>query len=224
MVALNQLSYPPHVGENGIWSQQVRPLDGTARPALFLDRDGVLVEEVHYLHRVEDVRLIKNAVDVIKVSNQLQIPVIVVTNQSGIGRGIYTWEDFAAVQNTMLSAFASQGAFVDAVYACPFHRAGKSPWNVVDHPDRKPGPGMLFRAAVKLQIRLNESWIVGDRADDIKAGKNAGLAGGLHVLSGHGDRDGERSAALEHGDNKFHVYTGDDIGSASVKLPLLIKI
>ena len=75
MVALNQLSYPPHVGENGIWSQQVRPLDGTARPALFVDRDGVLVEEVHYLHRVEDVRLIKNAVDAVSYTH-LTLPTI----------------------------------------------------------------------------------------------------------------------------------------------------
>ena len=221
IVNMVSLSYPPNVSANGIWSQQVRPIDGAMRPALFLDRDGVILEEVHYLRKVEDVRLIREAAAIIRASNNQRILVVVVTNQSGIGRGMYTWEDFKLVQNTMLAALADEEAYIDAVYACPFHGVANFPWNVRNHPDRKPEPGMLLRAASKLPISMSHSWIIGDRADDIKAGKNARLAGGFHVLSGHGNDDGERSAALAHGNDMFCVLTGDNIGSALNTLPIL---
>ena len=138
---------------------------------LFLDRDGVIVEEVNYLHRVKDMRLTANAATVIRAANTNGMPVIVVTNQSGIGRGKYGWSDFESVQAAMLSALTAENAFIDAVFACPFHSGGQAPWNIADHPDRKPGAGMLFRAAAMFSLDLTTSWIVGDRAGDIGAAR-----------------------------------------------------
>ena len=214
------LSFPPHVGDDGVWSEVLRPRDGTLRPALFLDRDGVIVEEVHYLHRPVDTRLIAAAAQVIGAANAKNIPVVVVTNQSGIGRGTYGWRDFSTVQFAMLRDLQAQDATVDAVFACPFHGNGIEPWNISDHPDRKPGPGMLRRGAAALSIDLGASWIVGDRAGDLGAGKNAGLAGGLHVLSGHGNDEGERAEARAQADETYRVYEGDHIGAALNLFPI----
>ena len=218
------IAFPPFVGDDGVWCQQIRAVSGEPRPAIFLDRDGVIVEEVHYLHRAEDMRLTTNAAVVIHAANTHDLPVIVVTNQSGVGRGNYGWSDFEAVQAAMLSALATENAFIDAVFACPFHGGGEAPWNIVDHPDRKPGPGMLLRAASMFPLDLAASWIVGDRADDMAAGKNAGLAGGLHILSGHGNRVGERAEALALSDTEFQVLTGDEVGAALKAFPLFPQL
>ena len=223
MANLSDLAYPPFVGDDGVWCEQVRLVSGGPRSALFLDRDGVIVEEVNYLHRVKDMRLTANAAVVIRAANTHGLPVIVVTNQSGIGRGKYGWSDFESVQAAMLSALTAENAFIDAVFACPFHSGGQAPWNIADHPDRKPGAGMLFRAAAMFSLDLTTSWIVGDRAGDIGAGKNAGLAGGLHVLSGHGNNAGERAKALEMANNAFPVLVGDEVGAAMKALPLFLQ-
>ncbi|MEK9723002.1 MAG: HAD family hydrolase [Rhodospirillaceae bacterium] len=210
----------PQVGADGVWSERLTAVDGPARPALFLDRDGVIVEEVHYLHRVADMRLCAGAATVIRRANEQGLPVVVVTNQSGIGRGTFTWRDFAAVQDAMLGELAALGAYVNAVFACPFHGSGVAPWNVPDHPDRKPAPGMLTRAQTLLPLDLGRSWLVGDRAGDMGAAKRAGLAGALHVLSGHGNDAGERAEALALADDGFRVLTGDGVADSLDALPL----
>lgn len=222
MANASALVYPPFVGEDGVWCQKVRAISGGPRPALFLDRDGVIVEEVHYLHRLEDMRLTINAAVVIRAANTLGLPVILVTNQSGVGRGNYGWSDFESVQLAMLDALVIQNAFIDAVFACPFHGGGMAPWNIADHPDRKPQPGLLLRAADMFPIDLAASWIVGDRAGDMGAGKNAGLAGGLHVLSGHGNDTGERAEALALADTAFQVLVGDEVGAALRAFPMFL--
>ena len=160
----------------------------------------------------------------IRAANTHGLPVIVVTNQSGVGRGNYGWSDFEAVQAAMLNALATENAFIDAVFACPFHGGGEAPWNIVDHPDRKPGPGMLLRAAGMFPVDLAASWIGGDRAGDMGAGKNAGLAGGLHILSGHGNDAGERAEALALSDTAFQVLTGDEVGAALKAFPVFPQL
>ncbi|HER26728.1 MAG TPA: HAD family hydrolase, partial [Rhodospirillales bacterium] len=174
-------SMPPGAEfDQGVFTQVLRPCDGTiARPALFLDRDGVVVIEAHYLHKVENVELIPGAAATIAAANQKGIPVIFVTNQAGVGYGYFGWPDFYAVQDRIFADLAAEGAFVDGVYACPFHENGKPPYDQGDHPCRKPNPGMLLGAANTMNIDLRRSWIVGDRAGDVLAGKNAGLAGGV---------------------------------------------
>jgi D-glycero-D-manno-heptose 1,7-bisphosphate phosphatase len=206
----------------GVWSEVLRPPSGSApRSALFLDRDGVVVEEVNYLSRPEDVRLIPGAVETIAAANRLGVPVILITNQSGIGRGYYGWDAFAAVQRTILDRLGRAEAFVDAVYACPYHADGIAPYRYPDHPARKPNPGMMLRASVALRLDLGSSWVVGDRAGDLEAARRARLAGGVHVLSGHGSDPGERAAALALAASGFKVATAPTIAEAMALIPLV---
>lgn len=207
----------------GLWRQVPCPAPDTrdeARPALFLDRDGVVVEEAGYLHRIEDLRLYPAAAAVIRACNTSRIPVVLVTNQSGIGRGYYGWAEFAALQSALAERLAAAGACFDMVLACAYHHAAKPPYAIAEHDWRKPGPGMLREAATSLRLDLARSWIVGDSASDIEAGRNAGLAGGLHVLSGHGARD--REAALGLADSSFRVLTARDIGDAGHAIPNIL--
>lgn len=167
-----------------MWRELLAP-PGPPRPALFLDRDGVIVEEVIYLHRVEEVRLMPGVARLIGDANRAGVAVVVVTNQSGIGRGLYGWAEFDAVQREIARCLAGEGARLDAVMASPFHPEARPPWRHPDHPVRKPNPGMLLAAAEALGLTLAASWIVGDRASDIAAGRRAGLAGGLFVGDGY---------------------------------------
>ncbi len=210
------------IDAEGIWCEILRA--GTARaarPGLFLDRDGVIVEEVNYLSRPEDARLIPGAAAVVAAANRRDVPVILVTNQSGIGRGYYGWDSFAAVQQVILTLLAEAGAAVDAVYACPYHADGVEPYRHPDHPARKPNPGMMLRAAAGLRLDLARSWVVGDRANDLDAARRAGMAGGVHVLTGHGLDAGERDAAVALGDGRFTVRTAPGIAEAGASIPLL---
>jgi D-glycero-D-manno-heptose 1,7-bisphosphate phosphatase len=208
----------------GLWRQVLRPAPegGAARPALFLDRDGVVVEEVGYLHRIGDLRLISGAAALIRACNAREIPVILVTNQSGIGRGYYDWTEFAALQDALLAQFAAAGAHFEMVLACAYHPAAKPPYAVAGHDWRKPGPGMLREAAKALRLDLARSWIVGDAASDIAAGRNAGLAGGLHVLSGHGAA--QRDAALDLAKDGFAVLGATDIAGAGQLVKILAAV
>ncbi len=208
----------------GVWCEVRRAPEGAARrPALFLDRDGVVVEEVHYLSRPEDVRLVPGAAEAIRAANLRDIPAVLITNQAGIGRGLYGWDAFARVQKTILDRLARTGAIVDAVYACPHHAEGVEPYRHPDHPARKPNPGMLLRAGAALRLDLGASWAVGDRASDIEAARRAGLAGGVHVLDGHGSDPGERGAALALAAPGFTVAGATSIADAAALIPLLAR-
>lgn len=182
-----------HLIDPGLWAEIRTGRRG--RGALFLDRDGVIVEEVNYLHRVADVRPTPGAAALIAVMNKLGVVVVMVTNQAGVGRGYYDWDDFRAVQDEIHRLLAADGAHIDAVYACGYHEAGQPPLDTPDHPWRKPNPGMILRAADDLGLDFARSWIVGDRASDLTAGKAAGLAGGALVATGYGSDDGEIAAA-----------------------------
>ena len=208
------------IDSDGVWTQIISA-PGRGRAALFLDRDGVVIEEGHYLCRADDVRLIPGAAGVISAANGRGVPVVIVTNQGGIGRGFYGWDDFAAVQERMLGDLAAAGARVDAVYASPFHPQGVAPYNKVDHPSRKPNPGMLVLAAECLDLDPARSWIIGNHASDLNAAKRAGLAGGLHVTTGHGTHDGEREAAMALTGTGFRALAADSIADAHVLVPLL---
>ncbi len=210
-----QLPKGATVDAEGVWTQVLVPSPQTGeRPALFLDRDGAVLEEVNYLNRAEDAHLIPGAAKTIATANRCGVPVIIVTNQAGIAYGYYGWEEFAVVQEKFLSDLAAAEAFVDGVFACPHHAKGKPPYRLPDPPARKPNPGMLLRAARMLKLDLSRSWIIGDRASDVGAGVNAGLAGALHVLTGHGAEEGEREAALSLAGNSFKVLTAKSIAEA----------
>jgi D-glycero-D-manno-heptose 1,7-bisphosphate phosphatase len=204
---------------DGVWCE-VSPGCNRGGPALFLDRDGVVVEEVDYLHRVEGIAICAGAVAVISAANANAVPVVLVTNQAGIGRGYYGWAEFRAVQEAIQSALAPEGAHFDAVYACPHHRDGQGAFAHPDHPARKPNPGMLQRAAMALDIDMARSWLVGDRAGDVEAARRAGLAGALHVLTGYGQA--ERAAALALSGPRFDVRGAASIAGA-LTLPLFAR-
>lgn len=216
----SKLPFGAEIDDDGVWCQILTRLNGTERrAALFLDRDGVIVEEAHYLRKVKDMVLIDGAADVIRTANSFGIPVVVVTNQAGIGRGILNWDQFIDVQEAMLDALADQGAYVNAVFACPHHADGHAPYNVKNHPARKPNPGMLFAAAEMMPIAFEGSWIIGDHAGDVGAAKNAGCDGGVHVLSGHGPE--ERAGAAAHKTITFDVKHANSIKDAGPMIPLL---
>lgn len=223
MSGVPSLSPGACVGGDGIWEQVLTSQRGvTARPALFCDRDGTIVEEVGYLHRPADVALIAGAAAVLARANRLGLAVVIVTNQSGIGRGLYGWREFAAVQERMLALLAGGGARVDAVFACPHHAAARPPYAHPDHPDRKPNPGLIHRAATRLGLALQPSWLIGDRATDVVAARRAGLAGALLVATGAGSGESERRTALAQGsDGRFKVTLAGSIVAASMLLDLL---
>ena len=204
------------VDDDGVWFETLG--ERRPAPALFLDRDGVVVVETHYLHEVAKTKLIPGAAETIAQANQRGLHVVLVTNQSGVGRGYYGWPEFEAVQNKIKADLAALGAHVDAVCACPYHPEAEAPYNR-EHPDRKPNPGMLLKAAEALDIQLTPSWIVGDLPTDMGAGRSAGLSGGVHVLSAFGD--GFRTEALALGDKNFKVLSADSIDDARSLIPLL---
>lgn len=203
---------------DGVWCEVLsKPAPG--RPALFLDRDGAVVEETEYLCRAEDVVMIAGAAGAIGIANKSGVPVVMVTNQAGIGRGYYGWSDFRAVQSAIVSALAAEGARIDAVYACAHHPQGKASFAHPDHPARKPNPGMLLQAASDLALDLKRSWLVGDRAIDIEAAKRAGAAGAMLVATGHGEA--ERPLVSGLAVSAFEVRYGRSIADA-ITLPILM--
>lgn len=165
------------------------------RAAVFLDRDGTLNVEVEYLHKPEDLALIPGAAEAVSKLNAAGIPVILVSNQSGIGRGYFGWEDFYAVSERMERLLAEQGARLDATYVSPHHEQGQGEYAVVDHPERKPNPGMLLKAAEEHGLDLRRSWMIGDKRIDVEAGHRAGCRACL-VQTGYGARENTGKAEL----------------------------
>ena len=191
-----------------IWT---RPQSATGtRPALFLDRDGVIVEDPGYLSRASDLVLLPGAALIIAQANRQGIPVVEITNQSGIGRGYYGWNEFVEVEEALARALSAAGAALDGVLACPYQQA---------HPARKPQPGMFLAAERLLKLDLSRSWIVGDKMDDLQAGHNAGLRGGLHVLTGQGST--HRRDVVEWQPLNYNLRLGDSIADAAALLTAL---
>lgn len=205
--------------DDGNWLQLLRPASTPERrPALFLDRDGVVVVEQDYLSRPEDVVLLRGAAETIAAANRAGWAVVMVTNQSGVGRGYFGWAAFAAVQTELLRQLAAHDAHIDLVLACPFHAEAREPYRHDDHPWRKPRPGMLHAALSALPIDPGRSWMVGDHVSDVIAAREAGLAGAFHVLTGHGAR--HRVAALAAAGPGFAVTPVPDLGAVAAALRL----
>lgn len=140
------------------------------RPALFLDRDGVINVDRGYVHRAEDTQFIDGIFDLCRAARQRSYMIIVVTNQAGIGRGYYTEADFWAYTDWLCHVFRGQGGEIDRVYFCPTHPEHGVGAYKVDSPCRKPRPGMILQAAKDLDVDLGGSILVGDKESDIEAG------------------------------------------------------
>ena len=152
----------------------------TGRPAAFLDRDGVLIEDSGYPHRPEDLKLIPGAAAAVRRMKDAGYRTVIVTNQSGVARGLFSEERMHAFNAELVARLAQDGAVIDAVYACPFHeKAVEARYRHPDHPDRKPNPGMILRAAADHGLDLERSLMIGDRESDMEAARRAGVRGYL---------------------------------------------
>jgi len=147
----------------------------TARRALLLDRDGVINVNFGYVHRPEQVVFVDGIFDLVRTAVALDYLIVIVTNQAGIGRGLYTEETFLALMAWMAGRFEEEGGRIDKVYWCPDHpEHGMGPYRR-DSWDRKPNPGMIERARDELSLDLSRCVLVGDAASDIEAGRRAGV-------------------------------------------------
>jgi D-glycero-D-manno-heptose 1,7-bisphosphate phosphatase len=145
------------------------------KPALFLDRDGVINTDIGYLHRPEDCRFIPGIFDLVRAANRAEYRVLVVTNQAGIARGMYTEETFQAFTDWMVREFAQRGAAIDKVYYCPHHPAAGVGQYKIGCECRKPQPGMLLKARDEFEIDMPHSIMVGDSRSDVEAAQAAGI-------------------------------------------------
>ena len=154
-----------------------------ARPAVFLDRDGTLTRYAGFVLEPSQLRLESGSVESIVRLRAAGFAVVVVTNQSAIGRGMMTEAQLADVHRELLWQLDAADALIDAIYYCP-ECPTESNETVVESNDRKPGPGMLLQAADELHLDLAQSWMIGDRMSDVLAGINAGCRGSVRVRTG----------------------------------------
>ncbi|MDO8561318.1 MAG: HAD family hydrolase [bacterium] len=155
--------------------------------AVFLDRDGVINEEVEYLHDPKDLRLIPGVAGAIRVLNEHSIPVIVITNQAGVARGYYPESQIEVLHSALGKMLETEGAHIDRFYYCPHHPEGKGEYRKVCD-CRKPQPGLLHQAAKDMGLNLKNCVLVGDKASDIGAGATAGCRTIL-VMTGYGKKE-----------------------------------
>ena len=208
---MTELRIEGRLGRDGIWAWRSPSFPAGSRPGLLLDRDGVVVEHVPYLHWPAAVVLLPGAAALIAAANRCGVAVAVVTNQSGVGRGYYGWREFGAVMERVQDLLADQGGAIDAVFACPYHRDGRGAFARDDHPGRKPNPGMVLRAAHDLQLDLARTCLVGDSVADVRAGLSAGVGRVVHVLTGVGGADRAAVAALAA--QAGSIELADDLGA-----------
>jgi D-glycero-D-manno-heptose 1,7-bisphosphate phosphatase len=153
--------------------------------AIFLDRDGTLNKDIGYVSTPDRLVLYPWAAEAVHLINESGAMVIIITNQSGIARGMYTEADLDSIHGRMIEELARDGARVDAVYYCPHHPEVGAARYRIDCDCRKPRTGMLSAASREHNIDLARSFIIGDKASDIELAANAGVRGAL-VMTGYG--------------------------------------
>jgi D-glycero-D-manno-heptose 1,7-bisphosphate phosphatase len=180
------------------------------RRAVFLDRDGTLNEDVGYPGRYDQVHIYPYSFDAIRKLNAAGLAVVVITNQSGVGRGFFTEDELHVIHDRMRADFAAAGARIDAVYYCPHFVGSSSPAYDIDCACRKPFPGMAIRAREEFGLDLEGSYMVGDKVEDVRFGLNAGARPVL-VLTGYGEAS--REALRREGIEPAHI--APDMGAAA---------
>lgn len=153
--------------------------------AVFLDRDGTINEEVGYLDSLEKLKIIPEAFAAIRLINQNGMKAVVITNQSGVARGLFSEEFVQTVHALIQKQLKARKAFIDAFYHCPHHPTEGQGVYLQTCNCRKPAPGLLFKAADEMEIDLGQSYMIGDMPKDIEAAKRAG-AKGILVRTGYG--------------------------------------
>lgn len=172
------------------------------RRAIFLDRDGTLIEEVGFLNHLDRLRLLPRAADAVRRINESGYLALVVTNQSGIARKIFDLPLLERAHDLLHRRLAREGARLDGIYFCPHHPDALDPEFRAVCNCRKPGPGMILRAVEEHSIDPSRSWLIGDSSTDLQAARSAGVRAIL-VLTGYGRgerefRVRERGLAPEH--------------------------
>ena len=183
-----------------------RPL----RPAVFLDRDGTINEQMGYINHISRFQLLPGVAEAIRILNEHFLPVVVVTNQSGLARGYFPEALLDEVHQEMIYILAQEGAHVDGLYVCPHHPEAKEERFRVDCTCRKPKTGLLEQAAVDLRLDLQRSFVVGDRWSDLRCGAAVG-ASTILVLTGYGRGD---AAYISPGQAVQPDYIAEDLGAA----------
>jgi D,D-heptose 1,7-bisphosphate phosphatase len=156
-----------------------------SRKAAFIDRDGVLNEERAFVHRIEDFAFLPRAVEALRLLKAAGYLLVVVTNQSGIARGLYSEADYLALTEHMRERLAAAGVCLDAIEYCPHLPEALVERYRADCDCRKPKPGMLRRAIQALDIAPAASFLVGDRLADVEAGRTAGIGRCFLVRTGY---------------------------------------
>ncbi len=165
------------ITDDGCWADfRISADQAQGWPALFLDRDGVVIEDAGYPHRPQDILLIDETLRLVGEAKRLGFRVGIVSNQSGIGRGLFRWDAFHGVQAVIDAALRERGSGVDFVLACPHHPDATLPdYRREAHGWRKPAPGMILAAATTLGLDLGASVMLGDRGSDMEAARRAGV-------------------------------------------------
>ncbi|NLI11053.1 D-glycero-alpha-D-manno-heptose-1,7-bisphosphate 7-phosphatase [Pelotomaculum propionicicum] len=153
--------------------------------AVFFDRDGTINAEVNYLGNPEQLSLLYGTASVLRHLKKRGIKSIIVTNQAGIAKGLFTEEDLMRVNNRLIKLLSEEGVAIDALYYCPHHPEGNVSRYRINCNCRKPSPGMIYKACKDFKIDPKKCWLVGDKLSDIGAGSRAGCITFL-VLTGYG--------------------------------------
>ncbi len=176
------------------------------RRAVFMDRDGTVLEEVGYVNHVDRVRLLERSAEAVGRINGARLQAVVVTNQAGVARGYFPESLVHEVHDRVRTLLAERGGRLDGIYYCPHHPSVGEPPYRKDCPCRKPRPGMLVRASEEMGIDLAASYVVGDTIKDVEAGHRVGATTVL-VLTGYGK--GELAWRASEWPNQPHHVAAD---------------
>jgi D-glycero-D-manno-heptose 1,7-bisphosphate phosphatase len=153
--------------------------------AVFIDRDGTINEDIGYVSKPEELIIYPWAPRAVRLINEAGMKAIVITNQSGVARGLYSEQTLQVIHQRMIDELAQSGAWIDAVYYCPHHpEVGDERYRIVCN-CRKPRPGLLHKAAREHEIELASSYLIGDKVSDLELAQSAGVRSVL-VLTGYG--------------------------------------
>lgn len=187
--------------------------DAAGRPAVFLDRDGTLLRERAYVDDPDDVALVPGSPDALKALRRAGYALVVVTNQSGIARGLYTEADYREVARRVEAELAAAGVRLDATRYCPHHPEFSGPCEC-----RKPATGMHRSAARELDLALRRSWFLGDKVKDVLPARELG-GSGILVRTGFGSREEESLprgfAVADDLPDAAAIILGEEAGTSS---------
>ena len=165
--------------------------------AVFLDRDGTIIEDVGYLDDCSRMKFLPGAVESIRLLNKSGYKVIIVTNQAGVAKGYFSEDTLKEINSKMLKLMVAQGAYIDKIYYCPHHIEGTIEEYRKECPWRKPNPGMIEEAAREYNLDLKNSYMIGDKISDMEAGRRAGCK--TIFLTGNNQlNEGDKIALADH--------------------------